>query len=94
MSMDPDPIRTLCPACSCWVETEGYGIPAYVLDKSRTAYHAKCAPEFCTHERRTVRDWKDTDSDTTIFYYKCRDCGEFFDEEVIGSLVRAEGGNG
>lgn len=41
----------------------------------------------CKHVRVLVYDWTDTDSDTTIFKYKCRDCGFRFTDEINGSIA-------
>lgn len=92
MSLETDaPIRTLCPSCDLIVETEGYGIPAYVLDENRIVHHSKCRPDLCEHDRSLVYDTKPTDSDTEIFKYRCRDCGFQWENELVGAQLRAEG---
>lgn len=92
MSFETDaPIRTLCEACQKFVETEGYGIPAWVMSPSKEVFHAKCAPAFCTHERSTVMDWESSDSDTVLYRMKCRDCGLYWTDEILGAQLRAEG---
>lgn len=92
MSFETDaPIRTLCPECSCFVETEGYGIPAWVMGADGTVYHTKCYPELCQHEKELVYDTRPTDSDTEIFKHRCRDCGFTWEVEMLGAQLRAEG---
>lgn len=52
--------------------------------------HGTGDPALCKHPRRHIADWKTSDSDSVIYTYKCRDCSKYFEDEVVGSQVRAE----
>lgn len=93
MSFETDaPIRTLCPVCEKYCESEGYGESPTVLDADGTVYHTKCRPELCQHERHYVCDWKSIEgNDSVVYVFACRDCPARWEDELVGAQLRAEG---